>query len=160
MLVVDDVGITAFDRTKANAFFQAVNRRHENRSATIVTTNRGAGLGRPLRGRLDVGCGPSWSACFNGRRSSSARTLRNPLTDVTYRPRAAAREAAIALAPEPVLRTRISVSGDIGHDQPPSTGRSFGPTETERPETEPTRCVRAILSKWPRTRANAFRMAS
>jgi DNA replication protein DnaC len=41
VLVIDDVGITPFDRAQANAFFQVVNRRYENRSATIVTTNRG-----------------------------------------------------------------------------------------------------------------------
>ena len=41
VLVIDDVGITPFDRAAANAFFQVVNRRYENRSATIVTTNRG-----------------------------------------------------------------------------------------------------------------------
>jgi DNA replication protein DnaC len=41
VLVIDDVGITPFDRAQSNAFFQVVNRRYENRSATIVTTNRG-----------------------------------------------------------------------------------------------------------------------
>ena len=41
VLVIDDVGITPFDRAQASAFFQVVNRRYENRSATIVTTNRG-----------------------------------------------------------------------------------------------------------------------
>jgi DNA replication protein DnaC len=51
VLVIDDVGITPFDRSEANAFFQVVNRRYENRSATIVTTNRGL---------------PSWGELFGG----------------------------------------------------------------------------------------------
>lgn len=51
VLVIDDVGITAFDRAQANAFFQVVNRRYENRSATIVTTNRGL---------------PAWAELFGG----------------------------------------------------------------------------------------------
>jgi DNA replication protein DnaC len=51
VLVIDDVGITPFDRAQANAFFQVVNRRYENRSATIVTTNRGL---------------PAWAELFGG----------------------------------------------------------------------------------------------
>lgn len=51
VLVIDDVGITPFDRSEANAFFQVVNRRYENRSATIVTTNRGL---------------PAWGELFGG----------------------------------------------------------------------------------------------
>jgi len=51
ILVIDDVGITPFDRTEANAFFQVVNRRYELRSATIVTTNRGL---------------PAWAELFGG----------------------------------------------------------------------------------------------
>jgi len=51
VLVIDDVGITPFDRPQANAFFQVVNRRYENRSATIVTTNRGL---------------PAWAELFGG----------------------------------------------------------------------------------------------
>jgi len=51
VLVVDDVGITPFDRSQSNAFFQVVNRRYENRSATIVTTNRGL---------------PAWGELFGG----------------------------------------------------------------------------------------------
>ncbi len=51
VLVIDDVGITAFDRTQANAFFQVVNRRYENGSATVVTTNRGS---------------PAWAELFGG----------------------------------------------------------------------------------------------
>jgi DNA replication protein DnaC len=51
VLVIDDVGITPFDRAEANAFFQVVNRRYELRSATIVTTNRGL---------------PSWAELFGG----------------------------------------------------------------------------------------------
>ena len=51
VLVIDDVGITPFDRTEANAFFQVVNRRYELRSATIVTTNRGL---------------PAWAELFGG----------------------------------------------------------------------------------------------
>lgn len=45
------MGITPFDRTEANAFFQVVNRRYELRSATIVTTNRGL---------------PAWAELFGG----------------------------------------------------------------------------------------------
>jgi len=51
VLVIDDAGITPFDRAQANAFFQVVNRRYENRSTTIVTTNRGL---------------PAWSELFGG----------------------------------------------------------------------------------------------
>ncbi len=51
VLVIDDVGITPFDRTEANTFFQVVNRRYELRSATIVTTNRGL---------------PAWAELFGG----------------------------------------------------------------------------------------------
>jgi DNA replication protein DnaC len=51
VLIIDDVGITPFDRTEANAFFQVVNRRYELRSATIVTTNRGL---------------PAWAELFGG----------------------------------------------------------------------------------------------
>ena len=41
VLVIDDVGLTPLSRPECNAFFQVVNRRYENGSATIVTTNRG-----------------------------------------------------------------------------------------------------------------------
>jgi len=41
VLVVDDVGLTPMDRAAGNAFFQVVNRRYDNGSTTIVTTNRG-----------------------------------------------------------------------------------------------------------------------
>lgn len=51
VLVIDDVGITPFDRSQANAFFQVVNRRYENGSATVVTTNRGL---------------PGWAELFGG----------------------------------------------------------------------------------------------
>ena len=51
VLVIDDVGITPFDRSEANAFFQVVNRRYERKSATIVTTNRGL---------------PAWGDLFGG----------------------------------------------------------------------------------------------
>lgn len=51
VLIIDDVGITSFDRNEANAFFQIVNRRHELGSATIVTTNRGL---------------PAWAELFGG----------------------------------------------------------------------------------------------
>jgi DNA replication protein DnaC len=51
VLIIDDVGITPFDRSEANAFFQVVNRRYELRSATVVTTNRGL---------------PAWSELFGG----------------------------------------------------------------------------------------------
>jgi DNA replication protein DnaC len=51
VLVIDDVGITPFDREQANAFYQVVNRRYELGSSTIVTTNRGL---------------PSWAELFGG----------------------------------------------------------------------------------------------
>jgi DNA replication protein DnaC len=41
VLVIDDVGLTPMDRAAGNAFFQVVNRRYDNNSTTIVTTNRG-----------------------------------------------------------------------------------------------------------------------
>jgi len=41
VLVIDDVGLTPLDRAAGNAFFQVVNRRYDNNSTTIVTTNRG-----------------------------------------------------------------------------------------------------------------------
>jgi DNA replication protein DnaC len=41
VLVVDDVGLVPMDRAAGNAFYAVINRRYENGSATIVTTNRG-----------------------------------------------------------------------------------------------------------------------
>jgi hypothetical protein len=41
VLVIDDVGLTPMDRAAGNALFQVVNRRYDNGSCTIVTTNRG-----------------------------------------------------------------------------------------------------------------------
>jgi DNA replication protein DnaC len=41
VLVIDDVGLTPMDRAAGNALFQVVNRRYDNGSSTIVTTNRG-----------------------------------------------------------------------------------------------------------------------
>src|SRR5215216_553277 len=41
VLVIDDVGLTPMDRAAGNALFQVVNRRYDNNSTTIVTTNRG-----------------------------------------------------------------------------------------------------------------------
>jgi DNA replication protein DnaC len=41
VLVIDDVGLTPLDRAAGNALFQVVNRRYDNHSTTIVTTNRG-----------------------------------------------------------------------------------------------------------------------
>lgn len=41
VLVIDDVGLVPLDKAAGNAFYQVVNRRYENGSATIVTTNRG-----------------------------------------------------------------------------------------------------------------------
>jgi DNA replication protein DnaC len=41
VLVIDDVGLTPMDRAAGNAFFQVVNRRYDNGTTTIVTTNRG-----------------------------------------------------------------------------------------------------------------------
>ncbi len=40
VLVIDDVGLVPLDRASGNAFYQVVNRRYENGSATLVTTNR------------------------------------------------------------------------------------------------------------------------
>jgi DNA replication protein DnaC len=67
-LVIDDVGITPFDRTEANAFFQVVNRRYELRSATIVTTNRGL---------------PSWAELFGGDTVVAAAILDRLLDKAT-----------------------------------------------------------------------------
>jgi len=39
VLVIDDVGLVPLDKAAGNAFYQVVNRRYENGSATIVTTN-------------------------------------------------------------------------------------------------------------------------
>jgi DNA replication protein DnaC len=41
VLVIDDIGLTPLDRAAGNALFQVVNRRYDNHSTTIVTTNRG-----------------------------------------------------------------------------------------------------------------------
>jgi DNA replication protein DnaC len=41
VLVIDDVGLTPLDRGAGNAFFQVLDRRYNNGSSTIVTTNRG-----------------------------------------------------------------------------------------------------------------------
>jgi DNA replication protein DnaC len=41
VLVIDDLGLTPMDRAPGNAFFQVVNRRYDNGSTTIVTTNQG-----------------------------------------------------------------------------------------------------------------------
>src|SRR5919201_1733544 len=41
VLVIDDVGLTPMDRAAGNSLFQVVNRRYDNHSTTIVTTNRG-----------------------------------------------------------------------------------------------------------------------
>ena len=41
VLVIDDVGLTPMDRAAGNALFQVVNRRYDNGSSTLVTTNRG-----------------------------------------------------------------------------------------------------------------------
>jgi DNA replication protein DnaC len=41
VLVIDDVGLVPMDRAAGNAFYAVINRRYENGSATIVTTNRG-----------------------------------------------------------------------------------------------------------------------
>jgi len=68
ILVIDDVGITPFDRTEANAFFQVVNRRYELRSATIVTTNRGL---------------PSWAELFGGDSVVAAAILDRLLDKAT-----------------------------------------------------------------------------
>jgi DNA replication protein DnaC len=40
VLVIDDVGLVPLDRPAGNAFYQVINRRYENGSSTIVTTNR------------------------------------------------------------------------------------------------------------------------
>lgn len=68
VLVIDDVGITPFDRAQANAFFQVVNRRYENRSATIVTTNRGL---------------PAWAELFGGDSVVAAAVLDRLLDGAT-----------------------------------------------------------------------------
>lgn len=68
ILVIDDVGITPFDRTEANAFFQVVNRRYELRSATVVTTNRGL---------------PAWAELFGGDTVVAAAILDRLLDKAT-----------------------------------------------------------------------------
>jgi DNA replication protein DnaC len=68
VLVIDDVGITPFDRTQSNAFFQVVNRRYENRSATLVTTNRGL---------------PAWGELFGGDSVVAAAILDRLLDGAT-----------------------------------------------------------------------------
>jgi DNA replication protein DnaC len=68
VLVIDDVGITAFERAEANAFFQVVNRRYENNSATIVTTNRGL---------------PAWAELFGGDSVVAAAILDRLLDNAT-----------------------------------------------------------------------------
>jgi DNA replication protein DnaC len=68
ILVIDDVGITPFDRTEANAFFQVVNRRYELRSATVVTTNRGL---------------PAWAELFGGDSVVAAAILDRLLDKAT-----------------------------------------------------------------------------
>ncbi len=67
-VLIDDVGITPFDRAQANAFFQVVNRRYENRSATIVTTNRGL---------------PAWAELFGGDSVVAAAVLDRRLDGAT-----------------------------------------------------------------------------
>jgi DNA replication protein DnaC len=96
LLIIDDVGITPFDRTEANAFFQVVNRRYERGAATIVTTNRGlpgwaelfggdtvvaaAILDRLLDRATVINIkGPSW-------RLREHEALIRPLKDATYPP--------------------------------------------------------------------------
>jgi DNA replication protein DnaC len=96
VLVIDDVGITGFDRAEANAFYQVVNRRYERGSATIVTTNRGlSGWGEVFGGDAVVASaildrlldratvinikGPSW-------RLREHEALTKPLTDTTDPP--------------------------------------------------------------------------
>ena len=68
ILVIDDVGITPFDRTEANAFFQVINRRYELRSSTIVTTNRGL---------------PAWAELFGGDSVVAAAILDRLLDQAT-----------------------------------------------------------------------------
>ena len=72
VLVVDDVGLTPMDRAAGNAFFQVVNRRYDNGSTTIVTTNRGLPAW--------VSCSatrwsppPSWTGCYTEPWSSTSR---------------------------------------------------------------------------------------
>ena len=104
VLVIDDVGITAFDRNQANAFFQVVNRRYENRSATIVTTNRGlpawaelfggdsvvaaAILDRLLDGAAVINIkGPSWRLREHQALTQSISQINDPPADLPRRRR-------------------------------------------------------------------------
>ena len=73
VLIIDDVGITPFDRTEANAFFQVVNRRYELRSATIVTTNRGLPAWAELFGGDSVVAAAILDRLSTGRPSSTSR---------------------------------------------------------------------------------------
>ena len=51
LLIIDEAGYVPLESADANSVFQVVNRRYENRSATIVTTNRGL---------------PAWAELFGG----------------------------------------------------------------------------------------------
>jgi DNA replication protein DnaC len=55
-----NTGITPFDRAQDNAFFQVVNRRYENRSATIGITKRGL---------------PAWAELVGGDAAAAADIL-------------------------------------------------------------------------------------
>jgi DNA replication protein DnaC len=72
VLVIDDAGLTPMDRAAGNTLFQVVNRRYDNNSTTIVTTNRSlpawascsATRWSPPR---------SWTGCCTGPWSSTSR---------------------------------------------------------------------------------------
>jgi hypothetical protein len=72
VLVIDDVGLTPRDRAAGNALFQVINRRYDNHSTTIVTTNRGL----PAWGELfadPVVAAASSTGCCTGPWSSTSR---------------------------------------------------------------------------------------
>ncbi|GEM_PF-2790504 len=95
VLIIDDVGITPFDRTEANAFFQVVNRRYELRSATIVMTNRGL---------------PAWAELFGGDSVVAAAIL-----DRLLDPRQGHQHQRSVVAP---ARTRGADQAARRHDRP------------------------------------------
>ena len=75
ILVIDDVGITPFERTEANAFSGG---QPALRVALgpIVTTNRSPRPGPSCSGVFPLSRPPSWTAWSTGRRSSTSRDRR------------------------------------------------------------------------------------